>query len=160
MMWMKLITGVHNVHQCQLEYINIVEMCVVNRRLLPAAAAPAVFMLKKYMLTLPGQLPIFGNKKKQDKQSAYHPGIFFSAEGVQQIQLRTEGRENVDLGAAAPKSEVPLNLQMSETHILIRFLWMYFPRTWEFGSALSKLRDFKGGVFEPPTLSTPLVHIT
>jgi hypothetical protein len=30
---------------------------------------------------------------------------------------------------------------MSETHIVIRFLWMYFPRKWEFGSALSKLRN-------------------
>jgi hypothetical protein len=42
------------------------------------------------------------------------PGIF-SLGGVggrgQQIQLRTEGRENGDLGAVAPKSGVPLNLQ-------------------------------------------------
>jgi hypothetical protein len=29
-----------------------------------------------------------------------HPGIFSG--GVQQIQLRTEGRENGDLGAVAP----------------------------------------------------------
>jgi hypothetical protein len=28
---------------------------------------------------------------------------------------------------------------MNETRILIRLLWMYIPRTWEFGSALSKL---------------------
>jgi hypothetical protein len=63
-------------------------------------------------------------------------------EGVQQIQLRTEGRENGNLGAVVPWSEVPLNLQMSETRILIRLLRMYFPRNWEFGSALSKLRNF------------------
>jgi hypothetical protein len=31
---------------------------------------------------------------------------------------------------------------------------MYFPRNWEFGSALSKLRNFGGG-FESP-LGTPL----
>jgi hypothetical protein len=31
-----------------------------------------------------------------------HPGILFGVEGVQQIQLRTEGRENGDLGALAP----------------------------------------------------------
>jgi hypothetical protein len=34
---------------------------------------------------------------------------------------------------------------MSETRILIRLLRMYFPRNWEFGSALSKLRNFGGG---------------
>jgi hypothetical protein len=38
---------------------------------------------------------------------------------------------------------------------------MYFPRNWESGTALSKLRTlggvvFKGG-FEPPTLGTPLL---
>jgi hypothetical protein len=39
-------------------------------------------------------------------------------------------------------------------------LWMYFPRNWEFGSALSKLRKFGGGeVFEhttPLPLGTPM----
>jgi hypothetical protein len=38
---------------------------------------------------------------------------------------------------------------------------MYFPRNWEFGSALSKLRNnFGGGGFEPPNppLGTPVVH--
>jgi hypothetical protein len=29
------------------------------------------------------------------------PGIIFGGRGVQQTQLRTEGRENGDLGAAA-----------------------------------------------------------
>jgi hypothetical protein len=79
--------------------------------------------------------------------------------GVQQIQLKTAGRENGDLGAVAPSSGVPLNLQMRETRILIRLLRMYFPRNREFGSALSKLRNF-GGVRElnPPPLGTPLVQ--
>jgi len=31
-----------------------------------------------------------------------YPGILFGVEGVQQIQLRTEDRENGDLGAVAP----------------------------------------------------------
>jgi hypothetical protein len=44
-----------------------------------------------------------------------YPGIFSEGGGVQQIQLRIEGRENEDLGALAPLSEVPLNLQMNET---------------------------------------------
>ena len=39
---------------------------------------------------------------------------------------------------------------MSESRILVRLLRMYFPRNWEFGSALSKLHNFEGGGFEPP----------
>jgi hypothetical protein len=34
--------------------------------------------------------------------SVAYPEIFFGGGGVQQIQLRTEGRENMDLGAVAP----------------------------------------------------------
>jgi hypothetical protein len=66
------------------------------------------------------------------------PWNFFREGGgvFQQIQLRTEGRENGYLGAVAPLSGVPLNLQMSENRILIRLLRIYFPRNWEFGSAL------------------------
>jgi hypothetical protein len=33
---------------------------------------------------------------------------------------------------------------MNETHIVIRLLRMYIQRNWEFGSALSKLRNFGG----------------
>jgi hypothetical protein len=54
-------------------------------------------------------------------------------------------------GGGSPYSGVPLNLQMSETHILIRLLRMYFPRNREFGSAFKKLRNF-GWRFEPPPL--------
>ena len=39
--------------------------------------------------------------------------------------------------------------KISESRILVRLLRMYFPRNWEFGSALSKLRNFGEG-FEPP----------
>jgi hypothetical protein len=70
---------------------------------------------------------------------------------VKQIQFRIEGRENGDLGVVAPYSRVPLNLQMNETHILIRLLRMYIPRSWEFGSAFAKLRNF-GGVPNPPSV--------
>jgi hypothetical protein len=76
----------------------------------------------------------------------------FSEWGVQQIQLRTEGRENGDLGVVAPKSGVSLNLQMNETHILIRLLRMYIPRNGEFGSALEKLRNFGERGVKPPNL--------
>jgi hypothetical protein len=82
--------------------------------------------------------------------------------GVQQIQLRTEGRENGDLGAVAPKSGGPLNLQSGSTLSDFRDVRMYFPRNWEFGSALSKLRNFGGrGDLNlpnpPPPLGTPLL---
>jgi hypothetical protein len=77
------------------------------------------------------------------------PRNFFRAWGVQQIQLRTGSRKKGNLGAVAPWSGVPLNLQMSETRILIRLLQMDFPRNWEFGSALSKLRNFEGSLNSP-----------
>jgi len=38
-------------------------------------------------------------------QAVAYPGILFGA-GVQQIQLRTEDRQNEDVGAIAPKSRV------------------------------------------------------
>jgi hypothetical protein len=84
---------------------------------------------------------------------------FFSGGGVQQIQLRTQGRQNGDLGAVAPKSGVLLNLQMSETRILIKLLQVYFPWNWEFSPALSKLQNFGGGggEFESSALGTPLI---
>jgi hypothetical protein len=45
--------------------------------------------------------------------------------GVQQIRLRADGRENGDLRAVVPLSGAPLNLQMSETRILIGLLRMF-----------------------------------
>jgi hypothetical protein len=45
---------------------------------------------------------------------------------------------------------------MSETRILIRLLWVYFPRNWEFSSVFSKLRNF--GVLNPPN-SPPSVRL-
>jgi hypothetical protein len=44
---------------------------------------------------------------------------------------------------------VLLNLQMSETRVLIRLLRMYFPRNWEFGSVLSKPRYGTDGLVFP-----------
>jgi hypothetical protein len=52
---------------------------------------------------------------------------------------------------------LPLNLQMNETHILIRLLRMYIPWNWEFGSALAKLQNFGGGGVEP---QNPLRYAT
>ena len=42
--------------------------------------------------------------------------------------------------------------KMSEIHILVRLLRMYFPRNWEFGSALSKFRNFGGFEHPPPSV--------
>jgi hypothetical protein len=79
----------------------------------------------------------------------------FRGERVQQIHLRIEGRTGS--GGGSPQSGVPLYLQMSETRILIRLLRMYFPRNWEFGSALSKLCNFgavRGVEPQPPRYAT------
>ena len=45
---------------------------------------------------------------------------------------------------------------MSESRILVRLLQMYFPWNWEFGSALSKLRNFGGWGLNTP--NPPLVR--
>jgi hypothetical protein len=77
------------------------------------------------------------------------PRNFFGA--VQQIQLRTGGRENGDVGAVAPYSGVPLNLQMSEPRILIRLLWMYFHRT---GNSAQLCQNFGISGGNPPRYAT------
>jgi hypothetical protein len=51
------------------------------------------------------------------------------------------------------------NIKMGETRILIRLLRMYFARNWEFGSALSKLRNF-GGQLNPPPPKPPSRYAT
>jgi hypothetical protein len=72
---------------------------------------------------------------------------FFSGGSTNSVEDRGQRERGSEGGG--PLIRVPLNLQMSETRILIRLLRMYFPRNREFGSALSKLRNF-GGWFEPP----------
>jgi hypothetical protein len=49
---------------------------------------------------------------------------------------------------------------MNETHILIRLLQMYIPQNWEFGSALAKLWNFRGGVLNSPLPGMPLKYGT
>jgi hypothetical protein len=79
--------------------------------------------------------------------SVAYQGIFLSGRRGSTNPAADNGRENGDLGAVVRYSEVPLNLQMSDTGIIIRLSRMYFPRNWEFGSALSTLRNFGGGGF-------------
>jgi hypothetical protein len=65
-------------------------------------------------------------------------------------------------GGGSPQSGVPLNLQMSETRILIRLLRMYFLRNREFGLAwLCQYFGISGRVrFVPPLrYATPHIHI-
>jgi hypothetical protein len=78
---------------------------------------------------------------------------FFFGGGGPTNSVEERGQREQGLGALAPQSGVPLYLQMSETRILIRLLQMYFPRNWEFCSALSKVGiSGLGGGFEPPNL--------
>jgi hypothetical protein len=65
---------------------------------------------------------------------------FFSGASTNSVEDRGH-RERGSGGSSPPSQGFHSILQMNETHILIRFLRMYFPRNWEFGSALSKLRN-------------------
>jgi hypothetical protein len=84
-----------------------------------------------------------------------YPGILFRGGSTNSVEDR--GQSEWGSGRGSPQSGVPLNLQMSETPILIRLLWMYFPQNWEFGSALSKLWNF-GVEFELPKPRSLVLH--
>jgi hypothetical protein len=58
----------------------------------------------------------------------------------------TEGRENRDLGAVAPQSGVPPNLQVGETCILIRFLRCIFYGTGNSARLCKNFEIISGGV--------------
>jgi hypothetical protein len=66
--------------------------------------------------------------------------------GASTISDEDIGQREQGSGGCSPLSVFPLNLQIRETHVLVRLLWMCYPRNWEFGSALSKLWNFGGGV--------------
>jgi hypothetical protein len=86
-------------------------------------------------------------------KSVAYPGILFNKFSWGQ------NAERKGVWGRYPLVRGPLSLQMSETRILSRLLRMYFPRNWEFGSVLSKLRNFGGCGVETPTptpLGTPL----
>jgi hypothetical protein len=72
-----------------------------------------------------------------------------SFSGGSKNSVEDRGQRERGTGGCSPLVRVPLNLQISETRTLIRFLRMYFPRNWEFGSTLSKLWNFGGGGVEP-----------
>jgi hypothetical protein len=79
-------------------------------------------------------------------QTQWRSQEFFFGGGFQQIQLRTEGRENGDLGGGGSPLVRSSNQFAIELNTdFFRLLRMYFPRNWEFGSALSKLRNFGEG---------------
>jgi hypothetical protein len=95
-----------------------------------------------------------GEKNKREQKLIFMPGLLnkyvhcsgiprnFFQGGFNKFSLGTEGRE-WGLGAVTPLSGVLLYLQMCETHF-IRLLRIYFLQNWEFGSALSKLQNFRG----------------
>jgi hypothetical protein len=76
--------------------------------------------------------------------------------GVQQIHLRTEGRQNGDLGGGSPPSQGFSSIcnWLKSVFLLLR---MEFPRNWESDSALSNLRNFGLRGFGPPN---PLHYTT
>jgi hypothetical protein len=87
--------------------------------------------------------------------SVAYPEIFLGGRGsINSV----EDRGNGDLGLLAPSQRFH---SVNETHILTRLLPMYFPRNWEFDSALSKLLNFGGGggVPKPPPLGTPITWV-
>ena len=61
-----------------------------------------------------------------------------------------ERKKNTTVGVIAGGEAFSRNnSKMSESRNLVRLLRMYFPQNWEFGSALSKLRNFGGGLNTP-----------
>jgi hypothetical protein len=59
--------------------------------------------------------------------------------------VEERGQRELGSGGGSLLARGSANLQMGETRILIRLLRIYFPRNREFGSVLSKLRNFGGG---------------
>jgi hypothetical protein len=84
------------------------------------------------------------------------PGIFFGEGWFGKFSWGQRAERTGIWGQEPPSLGFALNLQISETRILIRLLRMYFQLNWEFGSALSKFWNFDvWGVFEttkPPSL--------
>jgi hypothetical protein len=67
-----------------------------------------------------------------------YPGFFFRGEGGSTNSVEDGRQKERGSEGGSPLLGVTLNLQMSETRILIRLLQMYLPQNREFGSALSK----------------------
>jgi hypothetical protein len=94
------------------------------------------------------------------KISVAYPGFFFSEGESSTNSVDDRGQRERGTGGISPLVRDSTQLQMSETCILIRLFQMYFPQNWEFGSALSKLRNFGGrGFATPPPPGTPLQNM-
>jgi hypothetical protein len=74
--------------------------------------------------------------------------------GVSTSSVGARGQRGRGSEVGSPIVKAPLDLQMNETHIVIRLLRLYIPRNWEFRSALAKYRNLGVGGFEPPKLTT------
>jgi hypothetical protein len=88
--------------------------------------------------------------------SVAYPGFFsvgFNKFSWGQTAERVRGS-----GGGSPLVRVSAQFANDWSPYLITLLWIYFPRNWEFGSALSKLRSFGGEEFEPPPNSPRLVR--
>ena len=65
-----------------------------------APVLPIILELNMYLYTESSTTRDPAGLSTTEQVAVAYPGIFFG--GVQQIQLRTEDRENGDLGAVAP----------------------------------------------------------
>jgi hypothetical protein len=59
--------------------------------------------------------------------------------------VEDRGQRERGSGGGSPLVRGSEKLQMSEGRIPIRLLWTHFPHNWEYGLALSKLRNFGRG---------------
>jgi hypothetical protein len=85
------------------------------------------------------------------------PGNFFGG-GVSTNSVEDRGQKERGFGGGSALVRGSAQFANSEPSI-IRLLRMYFSRNWEFGSVLSKLRNFGGYLNTPTPLGTPLVPI-
>jgi hypothetical protein len=73
------------------------------------------------------------------------PGNFFWGGGVQQIQLRTEGRENSDLGVVATSQGFCSICKWVKPVFLLGCYRCIFHRTWNSAQLCQNFRIFFGG---------------
>jgi hypothetical protein len=81
-------------------------------------------------------------------KSVEYPGILLGKRwggGGSKNSVEDRWQRERGSGGSSPLAGVLFNLKRSETRIFIRLLRMYFPRNWEFSSALSKLWNWRGG---------------
>jgi hypothetical protein len=94
-----------------------------------------------------------------------YPGIFFGGGGSSTNSVEDRGQRERGSGDGSPllrgSAQFAVRFDFVKLSGCLGLLRMYFPRNWEFGSALSKLRNFRGGLNprNPPPLGTQLLSV-